>query len=166
MTLTDAQRAHNDTIHQRILTRDWRDVPAGYYAIPVHDWDSWDGTGDPGVIAYRTFRRTVSRTTKTGRTIGRSRFVFGAVMQHPDADDEQVQREVDAERYACREVYGANGYLLTVVDEILVDLGGPDTFRANYGTFTGKCGCCGRRLTDPESKLRGIGPECRGDRKH
>lgn len=24
----------------------------------------------------------------------------------------------------------------------------------------GRCGCCGRRLTTPESLIRGIGPEC------
>jgi len=35
-----------------------------------------------------------------------------------------------------------------------------DELRANFGRFTGRCGCCGRRLTDPASKLRGIGPDC------
>ncbi|HZO65239.1 MAG TPA: DUF6011 domain-containing protein [Kribbellaceae bacterium] len=36
----------------------------------------------------------------------------------------------------------------------------PAWYREEYGRFAGKCGCCGRRLTDPESKVRGIGPEC------
>lgn len=31
---------------------------------------------------------------------------------------------------------------------------------AFYGIRTGRCGRCGRRLTDPESIRRGIGPEC------
>ena len=39
-------------------------------------------------------------------------------------------------------------------------LSGPD----NENSFTvhheGKCGCCGRSLTVPESIKRGIGPEC------
>jgi hypothetical protein len=26
---------------------------------------------------------------------------------------------------------------------------------------SGRCGCCGRELTDPESVWRGIGPVCR-----
>jgi Family of unknown function (DUF6011) len=29
-----------------------------------------------------------------------------------------------------------------------------------YGKLLGHCGCCGRALTDPESRARGIGPEC------
>ncbi len=29
-----------------------------------------------------------------------------------------------------------------------------------YGQLTGRCGCCHRTLTDPQSKLRGIGPDC------
>lgn len=29
-----------------------------------------------------------------------------------------------------------------------------------YGKLLGQCGCCGRSLTDPESRARGIGPEC------
>lgn len=29
-----------------------------------------------------------------------------------------------------------------------------------YGKLIGSCGCCGRSLTDPESRARGIGPDC------
>lgn len=29
-----------------------------------------------------------------------------------------------------------------------------------YGKLTGRCACCGRELTDPESVARGIGPVC------
>jgi hypothetical protein len=39
---------------------------------------------------------------------------------------------------------------------------GGDTYRALYGQLTGHCGHCGKLLTDPESKLRGIGPDCAG----
>lgn len=31
-----------------------------------------------------------------------------------------------------------------------------------YGVETGRCGCCGRELTDPESIAAGIGPVCAG----
>jgi hypothetical protein len=33
-----------------------------------------------------------------------------------------------------------------------------------YGMITGSCGCCHATLTDPKSKLIGIGPDCRGYR--
>lgn len=32
--------------------------------------------------------------------------------------------------------------------------------RAEFGRLAGRCGCCGKTLTDPDSKMRGIGPEC------
>jgi hypothetical protein len=35
-----------------------------------------------------------------------------------------------------------------------------DPFRKLYGQLTGQCGICGKLLSDPESKLRGIGPDC------
>jgi Family of unknown function (DUF6011) len=158
MTTTD--------IAERIAAADWRAIPAGYYAIPVYDFRDWDGTGDPAILAYRTFRRAEARTTKTGRTIGHNRFITGAVMQHPGADPDEVRLQLDADRWASLDVFGPRGVLIAAVEDILRDLSKEDTYRANYGRFTGKCGCCGRRLTDPESKLRGIGPECRGDRKH
>jgi hypothetical protein len=43
--------------------------------------------------------------------------------------------------------------------EILDD---PDQSQALFGKLTGRCGCCGKTLTDPNSKMRGIGPECAG----
>jgi hypothetical protein len=33
-----------------------------------------------------------------------------------------------------------------------------------YGMLTGNCCCCHATLTDPKSKLIGIGPDCRGYR--
>lgn len=39
-----------------------------------------------------------------------------------------------------------------------------DAFRKLYGLLTGKCGVCGRLLTDPESKRLGLGPDCGGRR--
>lgn len=36
----------------------------------------------------------------------------------------------------------------------------PTTCLARYGKITGRCGHCGRTLTDPESITRGIGPIC------
>ena len=39
-----------------------------------------------------------------------------------------------------------------------------DIHRKLYGLLTGRCGRCGRLLTDPESKRLGLGPDCRGYR--
>jgi len=36
----------------------------------------------------------------------------------------------------------------------------PRLARVNYGKWRQECGYCGRNLTDPESRLRGIGPDC------
>ena len=36
----------------------------------------------------------------------------------------------------------------------------PETATIKYGRLTGRCGCCGRTLTDPKSIERGIGPIC------
>ena len=35
-----------------------------------------------------------------------------------------------------------------------------DICRTDVGKLTGRCGCCGKTLTDPDYKMRGIGPEC------
>lgn len=36
----------------------------------------------------------------------------------------------------------------------------PGLAQEAYGKMIGHCGCCGKKLTDPESRARGIGPEC------
>jgi hypothetical protein len=38
---------------------------------------------------------------------------------------------------------------------------GQDTARARYGQMIGRCGCCGKPLTDDTSRQIGIGPVCR-----
>ncbi len=47
--------------------------------------------------------------------------------------------------------------LFTAVAAIEVD---PARALEDHGQRTGRCGCCGRLLTDPVSVARGIGPEC------
>lgn len=39
---------------------------------------------------------------------------------------------------------------------------GPDDCMARYGQLIGRCGRCGRTLTDADSRARGIGPDCAG----
>ena len=48
--------------------------------------------------------------------------------------------------------------LLADIQTLLTD---PDRYRQLWGTYTGRCGWCGRKLTDPESRLLGVGPDCR-----
>jgi len=81
-----------------------------------------------------------------------------------DIDPDRVRQEVKWDRETAVEIFGAKGDLKAIVDAILMDIAGGDTYRAKFGQLTGKCGCCGMRLTDPKSKLIGIGPDCRGYR--
>lgn len=48
-------------------------------------------------------------------------------------------------------------WLQVVVDAILGDVAGT---RGLFVEISGKCYICGRRLTDPASKMRGVGPDC------
>ena len=47
----------------------------------------------------------------------------------------------------------------TALDQIAQD---PATAAKNFGLHIGKCGICGRTLTNDESRARGIGPICSG----
>jgi hypothetical protein len=155
---------------ERIQARDWREVPKGHYAIAVHDYGSaeWEAAGFQGeapVIAYRLFERKVARHCRNGRVMGKDRFTSGAVMlASNDVDSDQVRHEVKSDRDMAVDSYGPGGDLKAIVDAIVLDVAGGDTFRAKFGQLTGKCGCCGMRLTDPKSKLIGLGPDCRGYR--
>jgi hypothetical protein len=47
--------------------------------------------------------------------------------------------------------------------EILAVCADPEGSAVAYGKRLGKCACCGRALSDPESVARGIGPICAGN---
>jgi Family of unknown function (DUF6011) len=164
----DKQRAAEN--RARITARDWHEVPKGHYAVPVPDlsnaeWEASDYAGEPPVMAYRLFERRVARQCKNGRVIGHERFITGGIMlAGDDIDPDHVRHEVKWERDMLIGMFGPKGDLKAVVDDIMRDIADGDTYRAKFGQLTGKCGCCGMRLTDPRSKLIGVGPDCRGYR--
>ena len=149
------------------MASDWREVPKGHYALPVQGWTSWMGgdmEDDAPVIGYQLFERRIARHCKNGRVIGRDRFISGAVMLVADADPDEVRCEVTSQKEIDRDVFGPGGDSKAIWDQLILDTENGDTFRAKFGQLTGKCGWCGKRLTDPKSKLIGIGPDCRGYR--
>jgi|SRR5829696_5868288 len=115
----------------------WRDVPGGYYALPIF------GDNDETEFGYVLYERRVPRTTSTGRTIGGHRWRRALVAAEGVDMAELLADDLDDEQFD--------------VGCILRD---PDYYRAELGRLTGKCGWCGRRLTDPDSKMCGMGPEC------
>lgn len=137
----------------RVTARDWQDVPEGHYAIPI--------TEDDGLLlGYVIYHRTVPRTLANGRKRGRNQIAEGepiVVGGYPGQLGERI-REL---RQAHRKLYGGfDGHLNWIVDQLLGSDLTLNRSRAQFGRLIGKCGCCGRWLTDPESKMRGIGPDC------
>ena len=136
----------------------WQQVPKGYYALPVYGYDliSADDpdTWQAPLLGHQTYVRRVARVCKNGRVIGQDAFIRGVgwVAHDADRDDFQVNNVWDDRDYT--------------VDAILnPDFGNQGAeYRAIYGQITGRCGCCHKKLTEPKSKLLGIGPECRGFR--
>lgn len=148
------------------MTATWQDVPRGYYAVEIlhQPCNCIDNDLDeqcehmPELLGYRLFERKTPRITKTGRRIGKNQFISGATAMVPGVDRDLVRTIIAQEDQIHREMYGPHGDQQHIYD-LLTSM--PDYYRAEYGKFTGRCGCCGRTLTDPDSKLCGIGPECR-----
>jgi len=106
----------------------------GYYAIelPID-----------GVMTWRFYRVTESR-----------KYVYGA--NHPEAG-QKVR--------TFRRISGDNMLGIESQEKIVAAAlinAAPGLAQEAYGKKIGHCGCCGRQLTDPESRARGIGPECYG----
>lgn len=141
---------------------DWHDIPRGFYAVPVTDDE------EPYLLGYALYERKTPRMLKNSRIIGKHQW---------------AGRNVEVE------VEGANGTILINRSFILADgiefrprfaaqyfssdrqrddiefvLEFTEQCRTKFGQLIGRCGCCGRALTDPQSKMRGIGPECIKDR--
>ncbi|HTY35131.1 DUF6011 domain-containing protein [Mycobacterium sp.] len=133
---------------RRVMATDWHDIPRGHYAIAVYDDDDEDYT----LLGYKLFERKVPQTYKNGRTVGcdgwkRSYALAPGTTPSRAAFDKLRENALDDTEF-CRRCD---------IDSLLSDL---DWHREEFGRLTGRCGCCGKTLTDPDSKMRGIGPEC------
>lgn len=80
---------------------------------------------------------------------------------HVDAPDEgRWKGYVFVKEQASDNLYPVKGRRgARVIEWIAED---PETAMLTYGRELGKCGHCGRTLTDEESRARGIGPICAG----
>lgn len=158
MTLTSTGEVGSLTWYTDL---DWRLIPKGYYALPVigHGTITADDdpeTWEPPLLAYQTYRR---------RTEKHNDFRCGALYPlwaNWDADPEHLPGKDDVGWSRESELFVNNCYSNPVfaIEEILGDPGAADRYRALFGQFFGLCGICHRTLSDPQSKLRGIGPEC------
>lgn len=128
----------------RVMAADWHNIPRGHYAITVVEDD------EPfRVLGYKLFERKVSRTYANGRTVGSDAWV----RRYALADGITTQEFFD-----YWEIKNAGEY--SRASDIDWVLAFTDECRRDFGRLTGRCGCCGKALTDPDSKMRGIGPEC------
>jgi hypothetical protein len=71
-------------------------------------------------------------------------------------------RDAQDERFAS--VYSdpqqSEVFHMTALDALTIIAADPKAAAVRFGRQTGKCSCCGRTLTDPESIRLGIGPIC------
>lgn len=127
-----------------------RDLPRGHYAIPICE------CGPPyECVGYKLYERKVARTYKNGRTVGRDRLVGPRLLCLEGIDRQRFDQALDDIGQLGR---WSDPDIVQSEVELLAEF--PIEHQQEFGRFTGRCGCCGRHLTDPDSKMRGIGPEC------
>lgn len=192
---------------------DWREVPKGFYALPVYDWmlfqDEITGEGETPLLellGYLMVQRKVPRAFKNGKVTGQDALVQGAKMlavnpDYPGTPEEMWKRLTDEVRrdayftrhehwaktpgdIPCRcpecqhwrrlyesmgleptDLYPAENQHEAWPNALAgMIMTGADGYRELFGKLTGRCGYCGKLLTDSKSKLIGIGPDCRGYR--
>lgn len=113
-----------------------------YYAVP----DPRDGT------------MTYWREDKRGRlTAWPTTVRYGPVLLAADVPSELAGKQRDAwiSAWFCEHAYPWHDAIRAAITAA------PDRCRARFASFTSRCCFCGRELTDPASKVYGIGPDCR-----
>lgn len=119
---------------------DWHQLPRGHYAIPISDWEGEYEDVDPTgwcVIGWHVYHRTAT--------------AFRHYVKRLEGVPQQyLARQLDL--YPT----GADRDALHV-HELLDD---PAAAMRAFAALTGRCAICNRTLTDPDSKARGVGPDC------
>lgn len=155
MTTTSNPTSTDDWLTQHyadLAAADWHNIPAGHYAIPVVEADLDDDHPNfCRLLGYKVFERKAPRVDRKGRRTGRdswgSTLLLASNVQWPDFRG-----------YLDREKVG-DGY--DGARDVLYVLEDPDGCMRTFGQAAGRCGACGKTLSDPDSKAQGIGPECR-----
>lgn len=117
------------------------DLPNGYYAIP--------DPMNPDTMTYWRIKDGRARTWPSGAK-------YGPKFLRKDAPSKDDRDAYIAYIERCRAELGA--WMLGVRAALTVEA---DDARARFAVLTTRCCICGRVLTDPATKVGGIGPECR-----
>lgn len=128
-----------------MLSHDWMAIPVGYYAIL-----------DPSDPQTMTYWRRVHTTRSDALNPWPAKAWYGPPMlRRCDVPMDNPQaRDLVVDDWKNRR----DAYLDEIITAILVDPVGAGRRFAELGT---RCCQCGRALKDAESKVLGIGPECR-----
>jgi uncharacterized protein DUF6011 len=139
-------------VDAKIAALKWQDIPRGHYAVEIVDLLGDDYASPP--IGYLLFERQAARLTKTGRIIGRD----GLRTQIVGANG---HTGIEASEYLDREAVNFwSGRAEQWQMHLVAMIWRGEDARRLFGVVTGRCAWCGKPLTDPESKMRGIGPDC------
>ena len=115
-----------------------------YFAVP--------DPSDPTTMTYWV-RKTAPRERSFGPWPTKAH--YGPRLKRSD-----IPPDVEDRRAFVRSWYRTNfDPWFTRVQEAITD--DPGGCRARFAVFATRCVSCGRALTDPRSKVLGIGPECR-----
>jgi hypothetical protein len=138
--------------YAELAATDWHDVPAGRYAIPVVEDDIDDDHPDfCRVLGYQVFERKTPKVSKTGRRTGKDSWATRLLLA-PGVQRDALCGYLD--RTKVGDGYDDRRDVRAVLDD-------PDMWMRTFGQVVGRCGACGKTLTDSDSKAYGVGPDCR-----
>lgn len=136
-----------------LLGLDLSEVPNGYYALPNVNPEKYKG-------AFIFIR--ISRTKQTGRRT--RRYVYGkergAGNEIVPAGTLEVRDLSSDQKRLCGEQRPDDVYRGEFEAQMPLIQIAPETWAKIFGQQIGRCGRCGKKLTDDESRQVGLGPEC------
>jgi hypothetical protein len=123
-------------------------IPDGYYAVP--------DPLDPAVMTYWRQRATMPSGRPAVRAFNPwpDKARYGPVLYRRDVPTETSRRREVLEAHWER----VRDYHRRVRESIEAD---PAAAGRRFAEWCIRCCCCGRALTEEQSKVLGIGPECR-----